>query len=217
MNKTRIIWTSVGVVVVIAGGFLSTQSGTVPTIGLGGMSDIEAQGGKVEIEALPTSSAAVLPDIHHKAAFTAKMVPEAKAIILKNIFTLQEKLSSKVGQENFATWNSLAQNYQVAEDYAAARDVWEYLGKVFPSNHVAYGNLGFLYGYYLKDVVRAEQNYLKAIQNAPSQAFLYFQTAEFYRDVLKNSEKALAIAQKGLTNNPQNADLRQLVQSLQQK
>lgn len=187
------------------------QNRHAASVGLGGVSDIEAQGGKVELESIAPATV-VVPDLRHVAVFQAKMAPEAKTLVLKNIAAIQARLLKN--SADFNTWNSLAQYYQVAEDYSAAKEVWEYLVKAFPTNHVAYGNLGFLYGYYLKDTARAEQNYLKAIENAPDQAFLYFQTAEFYRDVMKSVPKALAIAQKGLAKNPQNAELKQLVETL---
>ncbi len=211
MNKRNIIWTSLGVVVVAAGGFLWIQNKSTSPVALGTISDIEAQGGKVEVQPI-TSGGVSTPDLDYTVMFRAKMTPEAKAIILKNIDEIQGRLQKD--QTDFNTWNSLAQYYQVAEDHVAAQEVLEYLVKAFPTNHVAYGNLGFLYGYYLKDPIRAEQNYLKAIQNAPDQAFLYFQTAEFYRDVVKSIPKALAIAQTGLSKNPQNEALKQLVQTL---
>ena len=91
MNKSRIIWTSVGAVVVVAGGFLWLKHGA--GIGnrstLGGVADIEAQGGKVEIESMSTSTSPVaMPNLHHVVVFSAQMVPEAKTIVLKNIATL---------------------------------------------------------------------------------------------------------------------------------
>ena len=180
-------------------------------VGLVASDDIELQGGKIELEGIDDSPI-VVPNIRHAVVFSVSVIPEAKVIMLRNISDLQQRLG-KDGKD-FNTWNSLAQYYQAAGDYVAAREVWEYLGRVFPTNHVAYGNLGFLYGYYLKDAPLAEKNYLKAIENAPEQVFLYFQTAEFYRDVVKSPAKALEIAQKGLAKNPGSAELKQFVQML---
>jgi len=211
MNKSRIIWTSIGVVAVVAGGFLWFEKDSHSLATLGGFADIEAQGGTVELDE-SLSVAPVPPSLSHKVDFRAKMVPEAKVIVLKNIETLQAQL--RIDANDFHTWNTLAQHYQTAEDFLAARDVWEYLVRVFPTNHIAFGNLGFLYGYYLKDLVKAEQYYLKAIANAPDQAFLYFQTAEFYRDVLKDLVKARQIVEKGIVSNPNSAELKALLESL---
>ncbi len=191
--------------------FLNRDHSIKSLVGLVASDDIEAQGGTVELQGIDNSPI-VVPDVRHATVFSVSVIPEAKTIMLRNISDLQQRLGED--GEDFNTWNSLAQYYQAAGDYVAAREVWEYLGRVFPTNHVAYGNLGFLYGYYLKDAPLAEKNYLKAIENAPEQVFLYFQTAEFYRDVVKSSAKALEIAQKGLTKNSGSAELKQLVQTL---
>lgn len=210
-TKKNLIALLVVIALIAAALYWNKQRQVSPLVSLTDKEDIESQGGKIEYQQI-TNSTVALPDIHHVVIFKADMVPQAKEIILKNIADLQARLE-KV-QTDFNIWNDLALHYQAAEDYQAARDVWEYLGKAFPTNHVAFSNLGFLYGYYLKDAVRAEQDYLKAIANAPSQSYLYFQAAEFYRDIMKNIDKALAIAKKGLEQNPQNVELKQLVESL---
>lgn len=198
--------------VVVATVIILGREGSVKSlVGLVASDDIEAQGGTIELQGIDDSPI-VVPNIRHATNFSASVIPEAKVIMVRNISDLQQRLIED--GKDFNTWNSLAQYYQAAGDYAAAREVWKYLGRVFPTNHVAYGNLGFLYGYYLKDAPLAEKNYLKAIENAPEHVFLYFQTAEFYRDVVKSPTKALEIAQKGLAKNPGSAELKQLVQTL---
>ncbi len=191
--------------------FLNRDRSVRSLIGLVAAEDIESQGGTIELQGIDDSPI-VVPNIRHAAIFSVSVIPEVKVIMVQNISDLQQRLEED--GKDFNTWNSLAQYYQVAGDYAAAREVWEYLGRVFPTNHVAYGNLGFLYGYYLKDAPLAEIKYLKAIENAPEQVFLYFQTAEFYRDVAKSPVKALDIARKGLAKNPGSTELEQLVRTL---
>lgn len=213
MNTKKIL--SAGAVLVffavVATLFLNRDRVQESLVGLAAVDDIESQGGKIELQGIDDSPI-VIPDIRRSVVFSASVIPEAKVLMLKNIADLQEKLGKDT--KDFNVWNSLAQYYQAAGDYVAAAEVWEYLGRVFPTNHVAYGNLGFLYGYYLKDAPLAEIKYLKAIENAPEQVFLYFQVAEFYRDVVKSRVKASEIAQKGLVKNPQNAALKALIETL---
>lgn len=213
MNTKKLLSAGIVLIVITVASvlFLNRDRVQEGLVGLVAVDDIESQGGKIELQGIDDSPI-VVPDIRHTAVFAVTVIPEAKVIMLENIADLQEKLEKDA--KDFNVWNSLAQYYQAAGDYAAAAEVWEYLGRVFPSNHVAYGNLGFLYGYYLKDAALAEIKYLKAIENAPEQVFLYFQAAEFYRDVVKSQAKALEIAQKGLAKNPSSTELKQLVQTL---
>ena len=74
--------------------------------------------------------------------------------------------------------------------------------------------MGDLYAYYLRDNQKAEENYLEALELGPSQTYLYFKTAEFYRDFLLDSQKARVIVQKGLINNPNSQELKDLLNSL---
>lgn len=212
--NTKKIFGLVGALLLIAVAvflLLNRDRSVKSLVGLVASNDIELQGGKIELQGIDDSPI-IVPNIRHAVVFSVSVTPEAKVIMLKNVANLQEKLEKDA--KDFNVWNSLAQYYQAAGDYVAAREVWEYLGRVFPTNHVAYGNLGFLYGYYLKDAPLAEIKYLKAIENAPEQVFLYFQTAEFYRDVVKSRTKALEIAKKGLVKNRNSAELEQLVQTL---
>lgn len=186
----------------------STQNSSSTPISVVDMSSIESQGGRVEMETISLSA----PDLDHKVVFKATMSPEAKSLVLENIKKLQQAL--KNAGEDFNIWNKLASYYQIAEDFQEAKVVWEFLGKAFPKNYVAFGNLAFLEGYYTKDLEMAEQNFLKAIKNGPDQIYLYTQTAEFYRDVLKDTDKAKAIVRQGIKANPLSAELESLLNSL---
>jgi len=73
--------------------------------------------------------------------------------------------------------------------------------------------LGDLYAYYLRDNQKAEENYLKALELGPSQIYLYFKTAEFYRDFLLDNQKAKETVQMGLINNPTSQELKDLLNS----
>ena len=70
---------------------------------------------------------------------------------------------------------------KVFNNYAGARDAWEYAKIVNPNYSVAYFNLGDLYGSYLKDMETAKKNYLKAIDIDPAVGQYYVALAQFYK------------------------------------
>jgi tetratricopeptide (TPR) repeat protein len=122
----------------------------------------------------------------------------------------------KTDPYSFDKWLNLGSVRQMAEDYVGAEEVYLFANELSPNNSVAFHNLGYLYGYYLHDNVKAEMNYLKAIENKPQQLFLYYQTAEFYKNVIKDLSKARAIVEKGIKVNPNaTTDLNTLLWSLQ--
>jgi len=124
-------------------------------------------------------------------------------------------LSLKKDPTRFNDWIDLGLIYSSVTDYEGARFAWEYASTLRPKNSLTFSNLGFLYGYQLKDVKKAEENYLKAIDNEPKLDYLYFRAFEFYRDVLQDKVKATNIIEKGATLLPDRAtDLRMMLQTL---
>jgi len=80
---------------------------------------------------------------------------------------------------------------------------------------VAYGNLGFLYGYYLKQPDKAETAYLTAIGNDPTLEYLQIQLFELYRDVFNDGARARAFARERIEKSPDFAlDFTQLIVDL---
>jgi len=114
----------------------------------------------------------------------------------------------------FELWIDLGLQRKMGGDYEGARLAWEYASALSPTNILSFINLGDLYGYYLHDNAKAEQNFLSAIKNAPSEVSTYFRTADFYKDVLKDVAKARAIVQKGIDANPSSQELKDLLASL---
>lgn len=84
---------------------------------------------------------------------------------------------------NFDHWLAVGAQKKFANNYAGARDAWEYAKVVNPHNGIAHLNLAHLYAYYLRDPGRAEQNYSLAIA-ADSGDVLSSRAAfaAFYRD-----------------------------------
>lgn len=162
-------------------------------------------------EAADTSSISV-PDLD-RIVINDDSLPEDAVLILENkIKELSDEL--RVASDNLSNLIELGTYRKIAGDYEGARDVWEYATKIRPNGSVAFQNLGDLYAYYIKDAVKAEQNFLKAINNGPTEIFLYFKTADFYRYVVKDIDKTRHIVQEGIDANPDSEELKDLLASL---
>lgn len=112
-------------------------------------------------------------------------------------------------------WLELGRLRNMIGDYEGAREVWEYVSLIDPKNSTSFNNLGELYAYYLKDDVKAEKNYAKAIENDPSAIYIYRNFFDFYRYVAKDPVKARALLEKGIATNPAtSSDLKNLLENL---
>jgi len=154
-----------------------------------------------------------LPNLDREVVMPGRFSAEEQKIFLDKINASISVLKKHHG--SFADWINLGLRRKMIDDYEGARQAWEYASALSPINSLSFGNLGVLYGYYLKDNVQAEKNFLKSIENDPRQSALYFQTFEFYRDVIKDNMKAVAIMQKAIKNIPaEKANLQKVIDSL---
>jgi len=138
--------------------------------------------------------------------------PEAKDLSATKILDIQNKL--KTDPKNFELWINLGIYQKMAGDYEGAVLSWRYTRALFPNDYISVANLGNIYAYYLKDNGMAETYYKEAISKGPTQAYLYTQLAEIYRDIFKDLDKARAIVDQGLAKVPNDANLLQLQQLL---
>lgn len=153
-----------------------------------------------------------VPSLDRPIVFSVEMPDEARVIIKANIERLSYEL--KGNSDLFPNWIDLGLQRKMTGDYEGARDAWEYAGVIRPSSGLPFRNLGDLYGYYLNDTQKAEENLLKAIKNNPTQIEYYFKTAEFYGDVVLDVEKARVVVQQGIDVNPDFSELKELLNSL---
>lgn len=191
------------------------------TINVGGVT-IEGSGDMsgVKIEKIETTQdnrPAIrypLPDLDRKVDVPASISDEAKKIATAKIAEISGRL--KQNSDSLEDWLLLGIYRKMVGDLEGAVEVWEYAGKIRPSNSVSFNNLGDLYGYYLKDPVKAEENFKKAIANGPEQIYIYRNFYEFYHFVVKNDAKAKAILEQGIAANPGPAslDLQNLLKTL---
>ncbi len=140
------------------------------------------------------------PDLNRNLNIAQGVSEEAKNIALNKISEITENL--KENPEQADLWLALGVYYKMLGDYEAAQDVWEYVAKIRPDSFTPFGNLADLYAYYIKDNKKAEENFLKAIENGPTMINFYRSAYEFYRFAMKNDAKAKAILQKGIDSNP---------------
>ena len=110
-------------------------------------------------------------------------------------------------------WLQLGLNRKIGSDFTGAIEAWDYVTAVASgaTRSVAYGNLGDLYMYFLKDFPKAELNFKQAIVLNPQNIDYYRTLYYLYRDVYKqNTSAAGDILKQGLKANPDNSDLIEL-------
>ena len=157
-----------------------------------------------------TTINAKIPDLDRPTIIPDGWPADAKEMIKIKIESLVSGL--KKNPDSFDNWLDLGIQRKAINDYEGAGECWEYAGAIRPLNYVSYNNLGELYGYYLKDYKKAEENYLTAIKNGPDQIYIYRNVYEFYRNVMKDDIKMKAILGKGITANPNTSqDLKYLL------
>ncbi len=106
---------------------------------------------------------------------------------------------------NFQAWIDLANYYKFAEDYNGALAMLNFAVKLQPTNFLAFHNLGDLYGFYLKDSAKAEDNFLKSLQYNPRNIDAYLELSSLYRSGYQgrtNSETLLSAAAQKYPNDP---------------
>ncbi len=137
---------------------------------------------------------------------------EGKVLMLQRFMKVIGVLQKN--PESMEDWLNLGILRNQINDFVGAKEVWEYLIATFPKNPIAYGNLANLYVFDLKDPMKAEATFKKAIEVGPDQIQVYRNFSEFYRFVVKNDEKAKAILKMGIEKNPMNSgDLQKILES----
>jgi len=155
-----------------------------------------------------------IPSLDRKISFPDFYNEEAQRITKEKIDKIRSSLLDDPGI--FVNWIELGLLYKGVNDYEGAREAWEYASALRPENSLSFGNLGRLYGYYLHENDLAEENYKKALENGPTETYLYFQATEFYRDVVKDINKAIEVVKTGLSNIPGDSGLTTLLYQLEQ-
>jgi tetratricopeptide (TPR) repeat protein len=203
------------IALLLVGGFywISTHQSTVPQNAVGkplATSSISLEGvtgsGDYTVEQVP-----IEPPTLGAISISKDLPVDVQTILHSKIdaqYTILRKDPTRVD-----VWLQLGVNRKIGGDFAGAVEAWDYVTAVAPDaiRAVAYGNLGDLYTYFLKDYPRAELNFKQAIALSPQKIDYYRTLYYLYRDVYKtNTTAASDILKQGLAANPGNTDLLQL-------
>jgi tetratricopeptide (TPR) repeat protein len=156
----------------------------------------------------------VIPDLDRPITIReGLLLPKIEESTRSRIIALQDNLMDN--PKSFSEWLELGSLRKLIEDYESARDAWETASIFAPENSLSYLNLGDLYGYFLKDNVNAEKNFLTAIDNNVEKiTFPYVKTQQFYLDI-GEPEKAKDIIKEGLIVIPGNEELTNILSELE--
>ena len=140
-----------------------------------------------------------------------------EAVAKQKLLLSQLAESLKENPANFDGWLAVGLHKKFFNNYFGARDAWEYAKLVLSDHALSYLNLGNLYGYYLNDFKKAEDNYLLAIDHDLLNSFnSYYALANFYRD-FGFKEKAIEYYKKVLEFFPEDAAVKVEIERLQVK
>lgn len=138
---------------------------------------------KVEYYPIPQDAgktvSAEAPSLSRNVKYSPALSPEAKRILGENIAALSGALSKNA--LDFGSWMNLAIQYKTAGDYEGAREIWEYVSRIYPKDAVALHNLGDLYHHFLNDFAQAESYYKNAIGRDGTQGVNYLALHDLYR------------------------------------
>lgn len=127
------------------------------------------------------------------------------------------KLKEMVGliqadNDNIYAWYDLGAYRRVIGDYEGAAEAWTFAALIRPKDYISYHNLGDLYGFYIKDYPKSEENYFKSIENNPENIRAYLDLATIYEYAYKEkSGQAEKILLQGLAVNPENTSLKSVL------
>jgi len=113
----------------------------------------------------------------------------------------------KADPDLFKEWLELALYYDAADDFAGAEAVWIYVSQKWSTDPTAYSNLGNLYRYNIKNIVKAEQYLKAAITVDPKMAVSYGDLANFYEFDKKSIAAAKQVYLDGLKAIPGSYEL----------
>lgn len=157
-----------------------------------------------------------VPDLTRSPVFGPFATPQTKETAVTKISDLQEKL--RLDPLIFENWIELGLTFSSVGDYEGALSSYTYASALRPKSFLPHANMGFVYGWYLKEPAKAEVEYKKAIEINPGEWYINLQLFELYRDVMQDKAKAKAFAEARSKEIPAFAlDFKVLISELDRK
>ncbi len=153
----------------------------------------------------------VQPAIDTPIKFGKNITADERKLINAKLDELRSVL--RENKYDFTVWAALGTVYKIGGDYQRALAIWDYVGKAWPNNFVSFGNTGDLYANYLKDYAKAEQNYLRAIQNNATDGNVYRNLFTLYTETSYKPTNTAAedLVSQYLANAPKAFDMQVLL------
>lgn len=192
----------------------NASGGTPPPAS--GAATSTAEGNGVAVEAtgdytVGEISGVTPPDYNKPVSFSASVSAEARTSINTNLAKIRAAITSN--PTDFNAWISLGAFYHMGGDERMAEQVWLYAAALAPRASLPYNNLGDLYLNYLKDYVKAESAFKKAIAADAQDVGAYQNLFSLYTEYgyKKGTTAAEDILKKGIAANPGAYDLNVLL------
>ncbi len=134
-----------------------------------------------------------VPDLTHKPVFGPFAVSPGKENGALKIAELQGRL--REDHLNFENWIELGLTFSSVGDHKAAIPAYTYAAALRPKSSLPHANLAYVYGWHLKDLVKAEAEYKKALEINPAEWYINQQLFDFYRFVMEDKTKARAFGE----------------------
>ncbi|MBI2048345.1 MAG: hypothetical protein HYT30_00235 [Parcubacteria group bacterium] len=166
----------------------------------------EVNVGGLTLSSAITDTSVPAPKIPRKIVFPDYLPKDARKALSTNIETLLSRLEKD--PKNIDSWLDLALQYKTINDVEGAKEVWEYLTLAAPKHAISFYNLGYLYHISLKDYVKSEEYYKKALVVDPNQEIYYTGLHELYRYSYKQeTNAAVDIIKQGMKQLPDSINL----------
>lgn len=164
-------------------------------------------------EHVPPYIGEAVRELHADAVFLKTVPPETYAAHLAELARLDADLATNPGRTDL--WMRVAYLKYNYDDYAGARDAYEYLNRIADGNSVPFYNLAVLYGYNLKQPALAIPKFKAAIRRDPQNISFQIGFADFYREVVHELPRAQEVLLQALERVPANVDVYSSLASLE--
>jgi tetratricopeptide (TPR) repeat protein len=210
MNKKILVMSSVAVILIAVAGYWiykdmsSSKPGNIvteePSETIGGITyevstTTPNTNISVEENAQFKKTASEIADM--PIVFSVQMTEANKAKKIKAIEEVSAKIKADYNHLDLLLEDGILR--QSIGDYAGAVKIWNFAGEVFPKNYASFQDAGFVQGFYLKDYKASEENYLKSLENDPTNIQIYLDLVDIY-NFSGQAEKIPSFLKIGLKN-----------------